>query len=111
MPRALFILCCGGLAAAVAQGQTAGQVPRTAEKDKAAHAVAREQNKIAQSANLEINGARAFSDTELRTQLKEEITAIEEFGLTAARADDAAFFLQLFYRKHGYSKVEVRYSL
>jgi outer membrane protein assembly complex protein YaeT len=31
--------------------------------------------------------------------------------LTAARGDDAAFFLELFYRKHGYAKVSVRYAI
>lgn len=110
MRRAFYILFCGWVAA-VAQGQTAVQVPRPEEKDKAQRAVAKEQNKVAQSANLEINGAKAFSEKELRTQLKEQITAIEEFGLSPARADDAGFFLELFYRKHGYSKVNVRYSL
>ena len=109
--HAALVAFCLVLLVGSAEGQTAVHVPRPQEKDKAARAVAKEQNKVAQSANVEINGARAFSDTELRTQLKEQIIAIEEFGLSAARADDAAFFLQLFYRKHGYSKVSVRYSL
>ncbi len=56
-------------------------------------------------------GLTRLVTTELRTQLKEEIAAIEEFGLSPARGDDAAFFLALFYRKHGYSKARVRYSL
>jgi len=47
----------------------------------------------------------------LRSVLKEEIATIHDFGLTAARADDAAFFLELFYRKHGYAKVDVHYSI
>src|SRR3712207_6959847 len=47
----------------------------------------------------------------LRTQLKEQITAINELGLTAARADDAAFFLELFYRNNGYTEAEVRYAI
>ena len=47
----------------------------------------------------------------MRSVLKEEIATIHDFGLTAARADDAAFFLELFYRKHGYAKVDVHYSI
>ena len=43
--------------------------------------------------------------------LKEEITTIEDFGLSPARADDLAFFLEVFYRKHGYAKVDVRYVI
>ena len=33
------------------------------------------------------------------------------YGLTAARGDDAAFFLELFYRKQGYAKANVRYTI
>ena len=54
---------------------------------------------------------KAFSDKELRSQLKEQITTIETYGLSAARGDDAAFFLELFYRKHGYAKVNVHYTI
>ena len=43
--------------------------------------------------------------------MKEQITTIDDFGLTAARGDDAAFFLELFYRKHGYAKVSVSYTI
>jgi outer membrane protein assembly complex protein YaeT len=94
-----------------ASAQRAVDTPQLKEKDKAERQVNKEQNKIAQSANVTINGATAFKEEELRTQLKEQITAIEELGLTAARADDAAFFLELFYRKNGFEKVEVRYSI
>jgi len=34
---------------------------------------------------------------DLQTALKEEITTIEDFGLSPARADDLAFFLEVFY--------------
>ena len=91
--------------------QRAVDTPQLKEKDKAERQVNKEQNQIAQSANVQINGATAFKEEELRTQLKEQIAAIAELGLTAARADDAAFFLELFYRKNGYEKVEVRYSI
>jgi outer membrane protein assembly factor BamA len=43
--------------------------------------------------------------------LKEEITTIEQFGLSPARADDLAFFVEVFYRKHGYAKVNVHYVI
>jgi outer membrane protein assembly factor BamA len=95
-----------------ALGQGAVDKPQLEQRDKAKREVSKEQNKIAQTAdNVVINGATAFDDKELRNQLKEQITAINELGLTAARADDAAFFLELFYRKNGYEKVEVRYSI
>jgi outer membrane protein assembly complex protein YaeT len=43
--------------------------------------------------------------------LKEEITTIDDYGLSPARADDVAFFLEVFYRKHGYAKVDVHYTI
>ena len=82
-----------------------------AEKEKAQRQEEKTKEKVAQNANVAINGATAFKEEELRSQLKEQITSIAELGLTAARADDAAFFLELFYRKNGYEKVEVRYSI
>src|SRR5215217_1529094 len=81
------------------------------EKRKAERREDKQQEKVAQASNLVITGARAFKEEELRSRLKEQLTAIAELGLTAARADDAAFFTELFYRKNGYEKAEVSYSI
>src|SRR6478672_4494240 len=92
--------------------QTAVQVPKPEEKDKAERAIKKQQEKTAQRTSvIEFRGQAAFTDKELRSQLKEQITTIDSYGLTAARGDDAAFFLELFYRKHGYAKVSVRYAI
>lgn len=92
--------------------QRAVDAPKLEEKDKAERKVEKEQKKRAQSSGIvQVAGATAFKEEELRTQLKEQITAIEELGLTAARADDAAFFLEVFYRKNGFVKAEVQYSI
>src|SRR4051812_13677143 len=97
---------------AAALAQTAVKVPKVAEKDKAEKAVKKEQEKEAQQTDiLQFRGQAAFKEKELRSILKEQITTINQFGLTAARGDDAAFFLELFYRKHGYAKVTVHYSI
>src|SRR6266480_7884476 len=110
-PRVLFCLGSVALAFRVA-AQSAVDVPRPEEKQKAQQAVAKQQEKRAQQASvIEFRGQAAFDEKTLRSQLKEEITTIDEFGLTPARGDDAAFFLELFYRKHGFAKVEVRYSI
>src|SRR2546423_97613 len=93
-------------------GQTAVKVPRPEEKDKAERAIKKQQEKKAQRTSvIEFRGEKAFNEKELRSQLKEQITTIDDYGLTAARGDDAAFFLELFYRKHGYAKVNVRYTI
>ncbi len=111
--RRAFLLALTGLAFAThAVGQSAISAPRAEDIQKEDRAVARAQEEQARSSNaIEFQGERAFKEDELRSQLKEEIATINEFGLTAARADDAAFFLDLFYRKHGYVKVNVRYIL
>ena len=112
MGRAIFLL---GLTAMIGApnlwGQRAVDVKRPEERAREQKVVEREEKKKAKSTDLEIRGATAFKENELRTALKEQIATIHDFGLTAARADDAAFFLELFYRKHGYAKVDVQYRI
>src|SRR5206468_3731170 len=92
--------------------QTAVDVVRPEEQKKARRAVVKEQEKRAKHASIiEFRGQQAFADKELRSALKEEITTVEDFGLNPARADDLAFFLEVFYRKHGYAKVNVHYVI
>src|SRR5437764_12242331 len=92
--------------------QTAVDVVRPEERQKARRAVVKEQEKRAKQASIiEFRGQQAFKENELRVALKEEITTIEDFGLSPARADDLAFFLEVFYRKHGYAKVNVHYVI
>src|SRR5580765_4842172 len=92
--------------------QSAVDVVRPEEQQKARRAVVKEQEKRAKrSSIIEFRGEQAFKEKELRVALKEEITTIEDFGLSPARADDLAFFLEVFYRKHGYTKVNVHYVI
>lgn len=98
--------------AATVSAQTAVQVPRPQEKDRAQRAVAEQQEREAQRTSvIEFRGQTAFDEKMLRSQLKEQIATIDQFGLTPARGDDAAFFLELFYRKQGFAKVDVRYTI
>ena len=79
---------------------------------KRERAIVKEKEKRAKQTSLiEFRGNQAFKENELRIALKEEITTIEDFGLSPARADDLAFFLEVFYRKHGYAKVDVHYVI
>src|SRR5215831_17072262 len=107
--RILFTLSTIALAFEVA-AQSAVDVVRPEEQQRARRAVVKEQEKRAKRASIiEFRGEQAFKEKELRVALKEEITTIEDFGLSPARADDLAFFLEVFYRKHGFAKVDVRY--
>src|SRR5437868_14168860 len=107
------LLCLGSMALVFkVAAQTAVDVARPEERQKAQQAVVKEQEKRAKQASIiEFRGEQAFKEKELRVALKEEITTIEDFGLSPARADDLAFFLEVFYRKHGYAKVNVHYVI
>src|SRR5262249_50154631 len=104
----LLFLC---LTSHLVLGQGAAKLPEEEQKQKEKKLVSKAEEQIAQQANLEIRGNSAFDDKTLRSQLKEQLTFIAQNGLTSARADDAAFFLGLFYKKHGYAKVDVRYTI
>src|SRR5256886_2012057 len=109
--RVLFSVGSVALAFEVT-AQTAVDVVRPEEQQRERRAVVKEQEKRAKHASIiEFRGQQAFQDKELRSALKEEIATVEDFGLTPARADDLAFFLAVFYRKHGYAKVNVRYVI
>ena len=109
--RVLFCLANVALALKVA-AQSAVDVTRPEERQKARQAVVKQQEKRAQRTSIiEFRGQQAFGEKELRSALKEEITTIDDFGLSPARADDVAFFLEVFYRKHGYADVNVHYAI
>lgn len=95
-----------------ALAQTPARPVRSEERQQQQHAVAEQLEKKAQHATvIKFQGEKNFSDKELRSQLKEQIATIDDFGLTPARADDVAFFLELFYRKQGYMNARVHYVL
>src|SRR5207253_9129815 len=111
------LLCLGSVAGSVALGveglaQRAVEDVRPEERQKTQQAIVKKEEKRAQQTSvIEFRGQQAFKEKELRSQLKEEITTIEDYGLNPARADDLAFFLEVFYRKHGYAKVNVHYVI
>src|SRR5436309_6632891 len=107
------LLCLGSVALGVeGLAQRAVDVVRPEERQNTQRAVVKKEEKRAQQASvIEFRGQQAFKEKELRSQLKEEITTVEDYGLSPARADDLAFFLEVFYRKHGYAKVNVHYVI
>jgi len=60
---------------------------------------------------LGIRGNVHFSESEIREAIADQLAAIRENGLTPASADDTAFFLSAFYRKHGYSQATVDWRI
>ena len=107
------LLCLGSVALGVeGLAQSAVDVVRPEERQKTQQAIVKKEEKRAQQTSvIEFRGQQAFKEKELRSQLKEEITTVEDYGLSPARADDLAFFLEVFYRKHGYARVNVHYVI
>jgi outer membrane protein insertion porin family len=112
MRRVLLLFICSSMFGEIVFAQSAVDRPEEVQKQKEKKAVAKQQEKVARhAANIDLRGEKAFEEKELRSRLKEQISTIETYGLSPARADDAAFFLELFYRKQGYAKVDVHYTI
>lgn len=112
MRRYRFFFLCNFAAALELAAQTAVDVPRAEEKQKQTNAVANEQEKHAQgTTTVEFSGEQAFKEKDLRSAVKEQLATVDRYGLTPARADDLAFFVEVFYRKHGYTKASVHYKI
>src|SRR6202011_3647375 len=112
MDRAGFVFLCSTVIVAGLAAQTAVDVPRAEEKQKQQNTVAKAQEKKAQaSTTVEFAGQQEFKEKDLRSAVKEQLTTLDQYGLTSARADDLTFFVEVFYRKHGYTKATVRYKI
>jgi outer membrane protein insertion porin family len=112
MRRCSFFFLCNLVAAIELAAQTAVDAPRAEEKQKQTNAVAKAQEKTAQATTtVEFSGEQAFSEKDLRSAVKEQLATVDRYGLTPARADDLAFFVEVFYRKHGYTKASVHYKI
>src|SRR5438874_13739047 len=112
MRRYRFFFLCNLAAALDLAAQTAVNVPRAEEKQKQEQAVAKEQEKHAQATTtVEFSGEQTFKEKDLRSDVKEQLATVDRYGLTPARADDLAFFVEVFYRKHGYTKASVHYKI
>jgi len=78
--RVLFCLANVALALKVA-AQSAVDVTRPEERQKARQAIVKQQEKRAQRASIiEFRGQQTFGEKELRSALKEEITTIDDFA-------------------------------
>lgn len=60
---------------------------------------------------VRFSGVTAFNDGDLGDALADPFDTLQQEGVTNATADDAAFFLELFYRKNGYPFAEGSYRI
>jgi len=56
-------------------------------------------------------GNTKFNDKELSAALADPLAAIQQRGLSLPLADDTAYYLGVFYRRHGYAAVDVKYKI
>src|SRR5688572_25807278 len=61
--------------------------------------------------NLQLIGNRSFTEEQLREPLANSLKEIQEGGLTRPRADDAAYYLAVHYRKQGFPQAEVQWEI
>src|SRR6266403_4518461 len=56
-------------------------------------------------------GNSRFSEKELSVAVADPLAAIQQQGLSLPLADDTAYYLGVFYRRHGYPMVDVKYKI
>jgi outer membrane protein insertion porin family len=60
---------------------------------------------------LVLIGNRSYNEEQLRVPLADSLKEIESGGLTRPRADDAAYYLGIYYRKQGFPQADVRWEI
>src|SRR6516165_3732669 len=63
------------------------------------------------SSRVRFVGNTRFTDKELSAAVADPLTAIQQRGLSLPLADDTAYYLGVFYRRHGYPSVDVKYKI
>ena len=63
------------------------------------------------AARVQFVGNTKFSNRELSAALADPLAAIQQRGLSLPLADDTAYYLGVFYRRHGYPAVDVKYKI
>lgn len=97
----LILLALGGMAWAQTDAPPELEHPTAPDE---LPPVRKEKPKVRGTLTVVFSGESAFRPHQLREGIARQIQTIEEYGLDAANAYDAVFFLESFYRKNGYSE-------
>ena len=65
----------------------------------------------AKRGRVALTGNLHYTDEQIRAAIADQLTALDQSGLSPALADDTAFFLGVFYRKKGFSQATVQWAL
>jgi len=63
------------------------------------------------AARIRFVGNTKFSNRELSAAIADPLAGIQRAGLSLPLADDTAYYIGLFYRRHGYPAVDVKYKI
>ncbi|MEM7143612.1 MAG: BamA/TamA family outer membrane protein [Verrucomicrobiota bacterium] len=119
---ACYCYCCGGVlvagvtSAGAEEGAVGGGVTAPQEIPKPARMEIVDRELIpsvgaARPGKVLIEGLREISEEDARAMITFQVRNIEESGVTMARADDAAFFLEEGIRDFGYREAKVEWEI
>jgi outer membrane protein insertion porin family len=101
------------LIATIAHGQAAppgGPTPKPAEQ--AATTVQMQATPPPETASrIHFVGNHKFTEKDLRDAIADPLQQIRNEGLSLPLADDTAYYVSVFYRRHGYPVVDVKYKI
>jgi outer membrane protein insertion porin family len=63
------------------------------------------------ASRVHFTGNRSFSEKDLRDAVADPLQQIRNEGLSLPLADDTAYYVGVFYRRHGYPVVDVKYKI
>ena len=63
------------------------------------------------AARVRFVGNTKFTSRELSSAIADPLAAIQQKGLSLPLADDTAYYLGVYYRRHGYPEVDVKYKI
>jgi len=97
-------------ASACGQAPPPGPTPKPAEQ--AATTVQMQATPPPETASrVHFFGNRSFTEKDLRDAVADPLQQIRNEGLSLPLADDTAYYVGLFYRRHGYPVVDVKYKI
>jgi outer membrane protein insertion porin family len=97
-------------ASACGQAPPPGPTPKPAEQ--AATTVQMQATPPPETASrVHFFGNRSFAEKDLRDAVADPLLQIRSEGLSLPLADDTAYYVGLFYRRHGYPVVDVKYKI
>jgi hypothetical protein len=80
------------------------------KKDRKLSAIVKKKKKSAADERYRVSRPTGFQGKGAAFAIKGGDHTVEDYGLSPARADDLVF-LEVFYCKHGYAKVNVHYVI